>query len=90
MTSQDLDTSRKMKSIKLGHGPLGSMKQALHSQQMEVKLQGMNMYKARKPYEEHNKEDIKELAPLLKKNLEKRQPQDGTKLPGMQWLLFLL
>ena len=44
-----LGYTRKMKSIKLGHGPLGSMKQDLHSQRMEVKLQGMNMYKARKP-----------------------------------------
>ena len=49
VTNPELDTTRKMKSIKLAHGPLGSMKQALHSQRMEVKLQGTNMYKARKP-----------------------------------------
>ena len=29
-------------------------------------------------------EDIKKLAPLLKKVSEKRQPKDGTKLPGMK------
>ena len=49
MTNQDLDTARKMRSIKLGHGTPRSMKQALHSQRMKVNLQGMNMYKKRKP-----------------------------------------
>ena len=49
VTNPDLDTRRKMRSIKLGHGPLGSMKQTLHSERMEVKLQGTDIYKARKP-----------------------------------------
>ena len=34
VTNPSLDTTSKMKSIKLGQGPLRSMKQELHSQRM--------------------------------------------------------
>jgi ribosomal protein L9 len=51
---------------------------------VEETLQFKNLHKARKPSEEHSKEDIKNSSLHLKENLEERHLQGGHQNKGMK------
>ena len=84
----------------LGHGPSRILKKILHSQEwkkilypqnLKEKLLSKDLQRTHKTSgQEDLKELIKELAPLLKEDLERKQSQDGTKFLGMEMVLMVI
>ena len=95
-----LGTKRKKNNMELGHGSSRTLKKILHSQEwkkilhpqnLKEKLLSKDLHKTLKTSDQEDlKELIKELAPLLKADSEKRQFQDGTKFLGMEMVLMVI
>ena len=66
-------------------------KKIIHPQNLKEKFLSKDLQRTQKTSNQEDlKELIKELAPLLKADLERKQSQDGTKFPGMEMVLMAI